>query len=276
MKDRRSEQIFIEPYLEFLEIIADWKNSLYREDRFFVPSATEISQLDPLTNPLTNPSIKPSRQPENEMQKSTEETKRTKSAFLQNELKVLKQEVESCKLCPLSETRSQTVFARGNPKSPVMIIGEAPGKEEDQQGFPFVGRAGKLLDKMLLAIQIEPNQVYIANLLKCRPPQNRNPKQEEILLCSAYLERQIRLVAPKIILTLGNFATKFILKNPEGISQVRGKAYDWESSKNPSSALVFPLYHPSALLQNPNLKRPAWEDLKTLKRLLQEKGWFPS
>ncbi len=177
-------------------------------------------------------------------------------------LSVVHQDVQSCQKCPLGQSRHQTVFADGNPNSSIMLIGEAPGSEEDRLGLPFVGKAGQLLDKMLGSIDLDRDKVYICNVLKCRPPGNRNPNDQEIENCSPYLEQQIQMVNPKIIVTLGNFATRFILKVETGISRLRGKTYQLDGR------IILPTYHPSALLHNNQLKRPAWNDLKLLKSLI--------
>lgn len=187
----------------------------------------------------------------------------------QSPITELKEQVSQCTHCSLSQTRTQTVFSSGNDKSPLMIIGEAPGADEDKQGLPFVGSAGQLLNKMLKAIDLERDDVYVCNVLKCRPPGNRNPNEDEVQLCSPYLKKQIELVNPKIILTLGNFATKFILNTPQGISKLRGKSYSIDNR------IVIPTYHPSALLHNESLKRPAWYDLKYLKLTLEKLKLLP-
>ena len=227
-------------YLEnLLQIIVDYKNLVYGEQRF---------QL--VDRPQTTPDIAP--------------TTVMQSIDANSDIGKVSQQVSICTKCELSRTRTQTVFGYGDPESSLMIIGEAPGFDEDKQGFPFVGKAGQLLDKMLAAIDLKRDDVYICNVLKCRPPDNRNPKPEEIESCAPYLAKQIELIDPKIILTLGNFATKYILGVETGISRLRGKTY------NKDGRTILPTYHPSALLQNPQLKRPAWHDLKYLKLLLQK------
>ncbi len=218
---------------QFLHILADFKNWVYQETRFEVDSNDDPG----FTLDGTQPGGLP-------------------------ELSVIHQEVKTCQKCPLGQSRNKTVFADGNPNSPIMLIGEAPGSEEDRLGLPFVGNAGKLLDKMLHSIDLNREKVYICNVLKCRPPSNRNPNDQEIENCSPYLEQQIQLVNPKIIVTLGNFATQFILKVETGISRLRGKTYHLEGR------IIVPTYHPSALLHNNHLKRPAWNDLKLLKSLI--------
>ena len=154
------------------------------------------------------------------------------------------------------------VFGVGNPDADLMFVGEAPGADEDIQGIPFVGRAGQLLTKMIQAIQLERDQVYIANVIKCRPPDNRNPEPDEIDTCQPFLFRQIEAVRPKVIVALGSFAAKTLLKTQDSISRLRGRVYDFQGAK------LIPTFHPSYLLRSPQFKREAWEDLKKARALL--------
>jgi DNA polymerase len=165
-----------------------------------------------------------------------------------------------CKLHRLG--RRQVVFGVGNPDADLMFVGEAPGADEDIQGIPFVGRAGQLLTKMIEAIQLERDDVYIANVIKCRPPQNRNPEPDEIEQCEPFLFRQIEAVRPKVIVALGSFAAKTLLKTQDSISRLRGRVYDFRGAK------LIPTFHPSYLLRSPQFKREAWEDLKRARALL--------
>ncbi len=153
-------------------------------------------------------------------------------------------EAGGCVKCALSETRTQVVFGTGNPDADLVFVGEAPGRDEDLKGEPFVGRAGKLLDKLLSEIGIERSDVYIANILKCRPPANRDPQPAEIEACTPYLDRQIELIKPVIIATLGNFATKYLLDTKVGITRLRGKRF-----KYPGAAALIPTFHPAAALR---------------------------
>ena len=146
---------------------------------------------------------------------------------------------------PLADGRTTVVFGTGDPDADLMFVGEGPGAEEDKQGLPFVGRSGKLLDKLLIQeIGLERSQVYIANVVKCRPPDNRDPEPEEIAACRPYLQRQMELVAPRVLVTLGNFATKVLLDTKEGITRLRGKRYAWGNG-----VVLVPTYHPAALLR---------------------------
>lgn len=155
-----------------------------------------------------------------------------------------------CRLCPLCETRSTIVFGVGNPRARVMFVGEAPGKNEDLQGEPFVGRAGENLNRILSLAGLAREDIYIANVLKCRPPANRNPKADEVLACSPFLREQIRSIWPDIIVTLGNPATHFVLKTEIGITKLRGRFHRM------GHFLVMPTLHPAAALRN-----PAWQEL---------------
>lgn len=183
-------------------------------------------------------------------------------------LAVLEAEVAACAKCALHSTRTKTAFARGNPAAPLCFIGEAPGEEEDLQGLPFVGRAGKLLDRMIAAMGLVPaTDVYVCNILKCRPPDNRRPTPTETETCIAYLHEQLANVKPKVIVLLGNTAVAALLRTRIGITKLRG---EWKLYSG--STLVMPTYHPSYLLRpsanQAQAKREAWEDLqKVMKEL---------
>lgn len=178
------------------------------------------------------------------------------------ELENLKKEVSRCRACGLSKTRLNVVFGAGNPKARLMFVGEAPGSEEDIQGLPFVGRAGQLLTKIIEAMGLRREDVYIANLLKCRPPDNRAPDLEEISACRENLRRQIAIIKPKVICTLGKFASQMLLNTETTISQLRGNFYEYEGIK------VMPTFHPAYLLRNPQDKKLVWADMKKIKKLL--------
>jgi uracil-DNA glycosylase len=165
-----------------------------------------------------------------------------------------------CKLHTLG--RTQVVFGVGNPDADLMFVGEAPGGDEDIQGIPFVGRAGQLLTKMIEAINLRRDDVYIANVIKCRPPGNRNPEPDEIAQCEPFLFQQIAAIQPKVIVALGAFAAKTLLRSEESISRLRGTIYDFHGAK------LIPTFHPSFLLRSPERKRDAWEDLKRARALL--------
>ena len=182
-------------------------------------------------------------------------------------LEELSKTVSACVKCGLSKTRTQTVFGSGNPKAELMFIGEAPGADEDAQGLPFVGRAGQLLTKMIeeeRSLGMPRSQVYIANILKCRPPENRKPNPGEIEQCEPYLIKQIELIKPKLICALGATAANTLLRNNLPMGAMRGNLYDYHGTP------LLVTYHPAALLRNPNWKQPAWEDMLKLKELLEK------
>lgn len=178
----------------------------------------------------------------------------------QEKINELIEKYKNCSDCKLCKTRNNIVFGEGNPASELVIIGEAPGSNEDLNGIPFCGRAGDLLTKMLLAINIDRNNIYITNIVKCRPPQNRNPESDEIDACSKILNEQLEIIKPKYILTLGNFSAKFILNEPTlGVTTLRNKFY------NAYNALVLPTFHPAYLLRFKKYKKDTWEDLQLLR-----------
>ena len=184
----------------------------------------------------------------------------------------IRKEVESCRKCGLWETRKNPVPGEGSLHPKVMFIGEAPGFNEDVQGKPFVGRAGEVLDELLDLIGLERGEVFITNILKCRPPGNRDPQTEEIMACTPYLDKQIALIKPKIIVTLGNFATSYILGRfgleSENIGKVHGKIF--KISNLMLSAKIIPVYHPAVVLRNPNLRGSLVEDFRILKDIMQK------
>ena len=170
----------------------------------------------------------------------------------------------NCMKCQLGDTRKNFVFGAGNPNAEVLILGEGPGAEEDEQGLPFVGRAGKLLTDILKAIKFERNEVYIANIVKCRPPGNRTPSPAEMEKCMPYLKKQIELINPKLILCVGLTAAHGLLLNKDSLTSLRGKVFEYEGRK------VMVTYHPAALLRNPNWKRGCWEDVQAFRKLYDE------
>ncbi|HEX7048307.1 MAG TPA: uracil-DNA glycosylase family protein [Gammaproteobacteria bacterium] len=176
---------------------------------------------------------------------------------------VLQAEVAACTACTLHETRTQTVFGVGNRNAEWMIVGEAPGFEEDRQGEPFVGRAGQLLDSMLRAAGFAREDVFIANILKCRPPDNRDPRPEEAAACNGFLQKQIEWVAPKLVLCVGRIAAQNLLGTTESTAKLRGKVHTHPATGTP----VIVTYHPAYLLRKPSEKRKAWEDLKLAMRV---------
>lgn len=173
--------------------------------------------------------------------------------------------VASCRRCGLCEGRTKTVFGSGSPTARIVFVGEGPGREEDLQGLPFVGRAGQLLTKMLAAIRFTRDEVYIANMVKCRPPNNREPQEDEMAACEPYLARQLEIIRPAVICALGRTAAHGLLKKGTSLGFLRKAVHYYDDIP------VAVTYHPAALLRNPNLKRDAWEDLQAVRRLYDER-----
>jgi uracil-DNA glycosylase len=181
-------------------------------------------------------------------------------------LHALGEQVSVCTRCRLAQTRTQVVFGVGNPDADLMFVGEAPGFHEDKQGLPFVGQAGKLLDQLLAGIGLDRSHVYIANVLKCRPPGNRDPQPDEIESCEPHLFRQIELIEPKVVATLGNFATKLLSGKPTGITRVHG--VEQETTVGGNRVLLYPLYHPAAALYTPRMLEVLQQDFARIPELM--------
>lgn len=186
------------------------------------------------------------------------------SALTESSLEKIRHQVEACKACPLHQTRTQTVFGSGNPKATLMFIGEAPGAEEDKQGLPFVGRAGKLLTRMLKAIGLTREEVYIANILKCRPPQNRDPLLEEVTQCTTHLQHQIDLIQPKLLIALGRISAHYLLNTKTALNKLRGQVFEYHQIP------LIVTYHPAYLLRSPQDKAKAFDDLRKIISLSQK------
>jgi DNA polymerase len=179
------------------------------------------------------------------------------------ELAAVRSDIGDCTRCKLHRLgRTQIVFGVGNPSADLMFVGEAPGRDEDLQGYPFVGRAGQLLTKIIEAISLRREDVYIANVIKCRPPDNRNPEPDEVESCEPFLFRQIDIVKPKVIVALGKFGAQTLLHTLDPISRLRGRVYEYRGAK------LIPTFHPAYLLRNPASKREVWEDMKVVRSLL--------
>ncbi len=179
-------------------------------------------------------------------------------------LAAIRSDIGDCTRCKLHTLgRQQIVFGVGNPDADLMFVGEAPGADEDIQGIPFVGRAGQLLTKIIEAIDLKRDDVYIANVIKCRPPGNRNPELDEIAQCEPFLFRQVDSIKPKVIVTLGKFAAQTLLRTEDPISRIRGRIFDYRGAK------LVPTFHPAYLLRNPSSKRDVWEDMKLVRNLLK-------
>jgi DNA polymerase len=181
-------------------------------------------------------------------------------------LKKIEGTVSKCRKCGLSKTRNKTVFGAGSTRPPVLFIGEAPGAEEDRQGLPFVGRAGQLLTKMLECVGFRREDVYITNVLKCRPPGNRDPHPGEVECCEPYLLEQLALLKPRLICALGRHAAQTLLKTDTGINKLRGTFHEYHGVR------ILPTFHPAYLLRNPADKRKAWDDLKKVRAFVDESG----
>ena len=187
-------------------------------------------------------------------------------------LELLKQYIEQSNNCSLKKNAKNTVFSDGNPKSKIMLIGEAPGAEEDKQGKPFVGLAGKLLDKMLTSINLDRNSVYITNVLPWRPPNNRTPDSEEILECLPFLQKHIEIIKPKIIVLLGSTAAKAILSSTKGIMKIRGQWFEYNNLNLIKPIKTIAIFHPAFLLRSPNYKKSSWEDLKIFQKKIHDEN----
>lgn len=177
-------------------------------------------------------------------------------------LEEVKQELGDCQRCSLGRLRTNLVFGEGNPKSGLVFVGEAPGGDEDMQGIPFVGRAGQLLTRIIEAMGLKRKDVYICNILKCRPPGNRNPKPEEINACEPFLIKQLKVIKPQVICALGTFASHTLLKTDVPITVLRGKFHAYQGIQ------LMPTYHPAYLLRNPGAKKQVWEDVQKIMRVL--------
>jgi DNA polymerase len=181
-----------------------------------------------------------------------------------HDLDDLNRQISACLKCQLGHTRTKFVFGVGSPKSEVMFIGEAPGADEDAQGEPFVGKAGQLLNKIIEATGMKREDVYICNILKCRPPNNRDPQISEMETCTPHLYKQIELIKPKFIICLGRIAGQWLLKTNDSLGALREKVHDYHGAK------LLVTYHPAALLRNPGWKRPTWDDMKRFKAMYDE------
>ena len=233
-------------------------NTLYPEPRTRAaePAPTAVTGPEPMA-----PKKKPTSAPAVAAAPTTSAAEKwQKDATLD----ALNRHICECTKCRLGATRTKFVFGVGNPNADVMVIGEAPGADEDKQGEPFVGRAGQLLNKILEAINFKREEVYIANILKCRPPENRRPHPDEVEQCEPYLWKQIELIRPKFILALGLTAAQTLLKTTESLTQLRASVHDYHGVP------LYVTYHPAALLRNPEWKRPTWEDVQKLRKAYDE------
>ncbi|MCA9520347.1 MAG: uracil-DNA glycosylase [Myxococcales bacterium] len=193
---------------------------------------------------------------------SSDRARRLKTVDPESRLRQVRDDLGDCKRCKLAAGRKNLVFGVGNPRAELLFIGEAPGADEDRQGIPFVGKAGQLLTKIIRAMGLSRDDVYICNIIKCRPPENRDPEGDEIAQCEPFLVRQVEAIGPKVIVTLGRFAAQSLLQTSAPISRIRGRWHQWRGVP------VMPTYHPAYLLRSPEQKRPVWEDMQdVMKRL---------
>ncbi len=246
---------------ELLSIINAVKTKIEIEKGFGIDTIS-ISKLNgKISMPELNPLIKnnPIKTPLTDKQIDSDGKER-RAQLLEN----LQSEMMDCHKCPLGKTRTNLVFGVGNPMANLMFVGEAPGRDEDLQGEPFVGRAGQLLTKIIEAIGFKRSDVYIANVLKCRPPGNRNPLPEEITLCMQYLIKQIEIIQPKVLCALGTFAAQTLLNTKSPVGTLRGRFHEYKGIP----AMV--TFHPAYLLRNPNDKVKVWEDMKKVRDFLGE------
>ena len=174
-------------------------------------------------------------------------------------LEAIRADIGDCQRCKLAPKRTNIVFGSGNPNAELVFVGEAPGYDEDQQGLPFVGRAGQLLTKIIESINLKREDVYICNVLKCRPPDNRNPEPDEVAACNPFMKRQLASIKPKVVCCLGTFAAQTVLQTPAPISKLRGKFFDIDGMR------VIATFHPAYLLRSPDKKREVWEDMKQIR-----------
>jgi DNA polymerase len=184
-------------------------------------------------------------------------------------LEVIREELGDCKRCKLHNGRKTIVFGVGDPHAKLMFIGEGPGYDEDQQGEPFVGKAGQLLNKMIAAMNLRRDEVYIGNVVKCRPPQNRNPEPDEIAACEPFLRQQIDAITPRVLVALGKFAAQTLLRSNAPISALRGRWHSYQGIQ------LMPTFHPAFLLRSPDKKREAWNDLQLVMSEMRRLGLYP-
>ena len=179
-------------------------------------------------------------------------------------LEGVREDLGECTRCKLHGGRTNLVFGVGSPSADLVFVGEAPGRDEDRQGIPFVGRAGQLLTRIIAAIGLSRDEVYIANVIKCRPPNNRNPEPDEVATCEPFLFRQLDVIRPRVVVALGGFAIRTLLETDEAVSRLRGRVFDYRGAK------LIPTFHPAFLLRSPERKRDVWEDMKRVRALLAE------
>src|ERR1700754_3591745 len=242
-------------------------NRLSDPDIVPAPPSAEPQEAPPPRSPMQSPAPIPSARAEVPSPEvaisSARETARTAPS-----LEVLRELLETFDGCALKNTATRLVFADGNPQARVMFVGEAPGREEDIEGLPFVGRSGQLLNRMIAAIGLDRSKAYIANVIPWRPPGNRTPTPQETQICLPFIQRQIELVNPDVLVTLGNPSTQTLLSTREGIMKTRGRWFDYDTGTRKIKAIA--TFHPAYLLRSPSYKRLAWQDLRAIAKALQQ------
>lgn len=252
----KDSQNIIKESIEYLKYINDYRGiDIYRND---IP-IVETKYSDIISDSEVNEEYETTLYSKDSQDGKLFSEDWEESATLQE----LDSKINKCNKCRLGSSRKNFVFGTGDPSAKVVVIGEAPGADEDEQGKPFVGRAGKLLTDILAAINFSRDEVYICNIIKCRPPANRNPLPDEIKQCEPYLIKQLKIINPTFILCLGTFAAQTLLKTKEPLGKLRGKFFNYKIESKTIKTLI--TYHPAALLRNPNWKRPTWEDVKMFK-----------
>ena len=227
-----------------------------------VPPAPEVEETLEEANREASPGAQAQPTPRPTSDKAPRPPER-KDAGEEEALRRLREdEVGDCRRCKLWEGRTNLVFGEGSPRAALVFVGEAPGFQEDRQGRPFVGRAGHLLTRMVKAIDLEREDVYICNVIKCRPPDNRDPQPDEVMTCEPFLKKQLEIIGPRIICAMGNFAVRTLLRRKEGVTKLRGRWFEYEGIP------LMPTFHPAYVLRNPGFTRPlVWEDLQEIKRV---------
>ena len=244
------------------------RNELGQREWFLEEStATEfLESLSTHSEKTTDPAVGPRASDAPAARRPLEVVEVAGAAAESDSFEALRSQVLSCTLCRLSEGRNTVVFGEGDPNADLLVVGEAPGYEEDRSGRPFVGPAGQLLDKMLAAVGFVRGEVFICNVLKCRPPKNRDPVADEVAACRPYLRKQVEFIRPKAICAFGRFAAQTLLTTESSLGRLRGATHAFMGIP------VVVTYHPAALLRNAQWKRPAWEDLKLLRRVYDDAG----
>jgi uracil-DNA glycosylase family 4 len=240
--------------------MSDYRDQIAEHLKFFAELGVAGYRKDPVWSARAESESPKSQSPES---KSPESKVQSPEPGIFESLAAIRGDIGDCvrcKLCTLG--RKQIVFGVGNPNADLMFVGEAPGRDEDIQGIPFIGRAGQKLTQIIEAIGLTRDDVYIANVIKCRPPENRNPEPDEVEQCEPFLFRQVDTIRPKVIVALGTFAAKSLLKSNESISRLRGRVFEYRGAK------LVPTFHPAFLLRNPSCRREVWEDMKKVRALL--------